>query len=96
MLAVVKFASLALALAYLWFPAHLLSDLAAVAFVVVHWLINGLIGAWTYMLLPQAMPDPHAAALGGAVMSTAFQAFSISGLIAALLLEHFCHPPTSL
>ena len=95
MLASVKFASLALALSYLWFPPHLLSDVAAVAFVAAHWLLNGLIGAWTYMLLPQAVPDPQLAALGGAVMSTAFQAFSISGLAAALLLEHLCHPTFS-
>eukprot|EP00892_Ulva_mutabilis_P004020 jgi/Ulvmu1/1990/UM012_0152.1 len=92
-LSAIKFVSLAPALAYLWFPTALLSDLGVIAFVVAHWLLNGLIGAWTYMLLPQAVPDPQAAALGGAIMSTAFQAFSISGLGAALLLEHFCHPP---
>eukprot|EP00892_Ulva_mutabilis_P011412 jgi/Ulvmu1/8643/UM046_0048.1 len=94
-LAAFKFASLALALSYLWFPPRMLSDAAVIAFVGVHWLLNGLIGAWTYMLLPQAVPDPQVAAVGGAIMSTAFQGFSIVGLAAALLLETFCHPSAS-
>ena len=92
-LSVVKFASLAVALAYLWFPRELLSDAAAVAFVAAHWLLSGLIGAWTYMLLPQALPEPSAAAHAGNIMSAAFQGSTILGLVAVSLLEYFVHPP---
>eukprot|EP00892_Ulva_mutabilis_P004024 jgi/Ulvmu1/1994/UM012_0156.1 len=92
-LSIVKFASLLPALAYLWFPREALSDAAAVTFVIGHWLLSGLISAWTYMLLPQAVPEPAAAAHAGNIMSASFQISTIVGLGAVTLLEYFCHPP---
>lgn len=86
--AAAKAASLALAVAYLWFPARLLSDAAAVAFVAAHWTLSGLVGAWSYMLLPQALPHPDSAAHGGNAMSAAFQLSQMLGLAAAAVLEY--------
>lgn len=93
-LAAVKFASLLPSLAYLWFPEHLLSDAAAVAYVAAHWLLGGLIGAWTFVLLPHALPGPTAATLGGAAIALAFQAACACGLAAAFLLELLFRPPS--
>eukprot|EP00892_Ulva_mutabilis_P004022 jgi/Ulvmu1/1992/UM012_0154.1 len=90
-LAAVKFASLAAAVAYLWAPQALLSDTAAVGFVAGHWTLSGLVGAWSYMLVPRALPRRGASQHAGNVMSAAFQASQLVGLLGAALLEYSVH-----
>jgi hypothetical protein len=91
----VKFVMAPIALCYLWAPQKYLSDIAAVIFVVFQWNFSGLVGAWSFMLLPRFFSGPECAAYAGTVMSAAYQGGTISGLLLATLLEYVLVPPTN-
>ena len=86
---------LPIALFYLWQPPKFLSDIAALIFVVFHWVLSGLVGAWSFMLLPNFFSGPESAAYAGTVMSGAYQFGTIAGLILATLLEYVFVPPSA-
>ena len=83
------------AVLYLWAPPKFLSDAAALLFVMFHWILSGLVGAWSFMLLPRFFTGPESAAYAGTVMSAAFQGGTIAGLVLATLLEYVFKPPSN-
>ena len=71
--AAVKVAMLPAALLYLWAPPKFLSDTGCLLFVILHWILSGLVGAWSFMLLPSFFAGPESAGYAGTVMSAAYQ-----------------------
>lgn len=86
---------LPMAILYLWAPPKFLSDVASLLFVVLHWMLSGLVGAWSFMLLPRFFSGPESAAYAGTVMSAAYQGGTIAGLVLATLLEYVFVPPSN-